>query len=103
MASIRVSQQIYNNAMIEVTRGDTVIIPIQVPIPALATVKSQIRQEADSVEYQELIIDGTNVIIPAEISALLIGNYVTDIQFTLGNIVTTVQRAIVNFVPDVTR
>jgi hypothetical protein len=94
---------IYNNATVEATRGDTVIIPIQVPIPGTATVKSQIRQEADSVDYYELTIDGTNVIIPASISELLLGNYVTDIQFTLGSVVTTVQRTNVYFYPDVTR
>lgn len=101
--TIRTPVITYLDAYLEVTRGDTIIIPIEKLSPENSTLKSQIRQTPDSVDYFDLEISEGKVIISPIISVQLEGEYVIDVEQTFEGVVTTIQRNTLNFTPDVTR
>ena len=85
-------------------RGDTIKIPLLLPLPSGSTVRVHLRQTPSSASFQSLLIIGSDIIIPVNISSTCLGSYCFDVEFidATGD-VETVQRCDITFEEDITR
>ena len=85
-------------------RGDTIKIPLLLPLPSGSTVRVHLRQTPSSASFQSLLIIGSDIIIPVNISSTCLGSYCFDVEFIdATGAVETVQRCDITFEEDITR
>lgn len=87
---------------INAIRGDTIVIPIEKPLIATATYRCHLRQSPDSTEYFVLLVEGTNIIITPQQSAMLNGVWYAELEENNDGEITTLQRIPVSVKKDIT-